>query len=289
MEPDASFTIESIEELEAGTPVIFNFSGAGDFITIFTGDTLREYQYYPQNKGAIVSNMTFSYNYFRQGTYTITAVATSYGNWAEDSEQDVMSEEITIVDSRTGMTDFFIKSLDIKGDIDREAGTISFSMSSLLDRTALVATFFTESSDAVVSVNDVVQVSDVTPNDFTDPVVYSVVAPDGTAQDYTTDITLFFPSDEKQLLTFGMTNPEVAATIDEDAKTVILVAPAGTDLSRVRVVGTSSLLSTIKMQGKTLDPIRAKTVDLSTSPQIITVTAEDLTTQDYELTTTLEE
>ncbi len=289
IEPDASFTIENIDELKAGTPVIINFSGAGDFITFFSGDTMQEYQFYPQDKGAVVSGMTHSNTYYKQGAFTVTAVASSYGNWAGEKSRNVVSEEITVTDSRTTITDFIINSLGINGVIDSDAGTISFSMSSLLDRSNLVARFFLQSPDAKVFVNDVEQVSDITPNDFTDPVTYLVVAPDGTIRDYTTNITLFFPSSEKELLSFGLTTPLTAATIDEETKTVTLVAPAGTDLSRARIVATSSLLSTVTVQGKTIGDERAKTVDLSVNPTIITVTAEDLTTQDYELTTTLEE
>ena len=290
VEPNALFSVENIDGLKAGTPVIFNLPGPGDFVTVFTGDPGREYQNYPQDKGAIVSGSTFSYSYSREGTYTVTAVVSSYGNWSEESAQDVAEEVITVVDSRTAITDYFIKSLDITGAIDHDASTISFSMSSMLDRTNLIARFFTESPDAKVYVEGVEQFSDSTANDFTDPVLYEVVAPDGTTQVYATDITLFLPSEEKQLLTFGLSSPEVvAAIIDEETKTVTLLAPAGTNLERARIVGTSSPLSQIKVQGKTIGAERAKSVDLSVNPTIITVIAESLAEQEYELTTTLAE
>jgi len=290
VEPNASFSVENIDGLKAGTPVIFNLPGPGDFVTVFTGDPTKEYRYYPQDKGAIVSGSTFSYSYSREGTYTVTAVVSSYGNWAEESARDVAEEVITVTDSRTAITDYFIKSLDITGVIDHDASTISFSMSSMIDRTNLIARFFTESPDAKVYVDDVEQFSDSTANDFTDPVLYEVVAPDGTTQIYATDITLFLPSAEKQLLTFGLNSPEVvAAIIDEETKTATLLAPVGTNLARARVVATSSPLSKVMVQGKTISAERAKSVDLSVNPTIITVIAEDLSEQDYELTTTLAE
>ena len=290
VEPNATFSVENIDGLKAGTPVIFNLPGPGDFITVFTGDPTREYQYYPQDKGAFVSGNTFSYSYSREGTYTVTAVVSSYGNWSEESAQAVTEEVITVVDSRTTITDYFIKSLDITAAIDHDASTISFLMSSIEDRTSLIARFFTESPDAKVYVEGVEQFSDSSANDFTDPVLYEVLAPDGSTQVYTTDITFFYPSDEKVLLTFGLNSPEIVeAIIDEETKTATLLAPVGTNLARARVVATSSPLSRVTVQGKTISAERAKTVDLSVNPTIIKVIAEDLTEQDYELTTTLDE
>lgn len=288
-EPDASFTIENIDELKAGVPVTFNFTGSGDFITVFSGDTLEQYQYYPTDKGAVVSDMVSSKTYYKQGTFNVTAIASSYGNWSEERSRNVVEQEITVIDSRTKMTDFSIKSLDIEGIIDEETSTISFLMSSLTERTNLVAKFQTMSSDATVYIDDVVQISAVTSNDYTDPVSYLVEAPDGTTQTYTTDITFFYPSDEKQLLTFNLPTLAISASINEAMKTLAVVVPAETDLTRVRVTASSSPLSSVSMQGKTLDIDRAKTVDISVNPTIITVLAEDLTTQDYELTTTFEE
>jgi len=288
--PDASFSVENIDNLKAGTPVIFNFPGPGDFITIFTGDPSHEYQNYPDDRGASVSGSTYSYSYLREGTYTVTGIASSYGNWAEESAQDVTEEVITVIDNRTAILGYVIRSLDINAEIDHDASTITFPMSSIADRTNLVAKFFTESPDAKVYVDGVEQFSDSTANDFTDPLLYEVIAPDATTQVYTTVIEFFFPSDKKQLLTFGLNSPEVVdAIIDEETKTVTLLAPAGTNLERARVVGTSSPLSLVMVQGKSISAERAKTVDLSVNPTIITVIAEDLSEQDYELTTTLAE
>ncbi len=290
IEADASFEIENINGLKAGTPVVFNFSGAGDHLTIYMGDEKKEYKNYPQDKGSVVSGSTFSYVYPRGGVFTVTIIASSFGNWAKDSDVDIIEEVINVTDSRTGITDFFIKSLDITGVIDYDASTISFPISSMDDRTNLIARFFTESPDAKVYVNGVEQISDSTAVDFTDPVLYTVVAPDGSEQVFTTQMEIFLPSDEKVLHSFSLSGAEIiSAVIDEEAKTVTLAAPAGTNLARARVIGTSSSLSRISIKGKTIASERAKTVDLSSNPTIITVTAEDLSEQDYMLTTTLEE
>ncbi len=58
-----------------------------------------------------------------------------------------------------------------------------------IDRSALVATFTT--SGAIVTVNDVVQVSGVTKNDFTNPIVYMVTSQQGLKKEYTVKLASF--------------------------------------------------------------------------------------------------
>jgi len=58
-----------------------------------------------------------------------------------------------------------------------------------IDRSALVATFTT--NGATVTVNDVAQVSGVTKNNFTDPVVYIVTSQEGLKKEYTVKLASF--------------------------------------------------------------------------------------------------
>ncbi|HSQ66046.1 MAG TPA: hypothetical protein VLM85_22645 [Polyangiaceae bacterium] len=55
--------------------------------------------------------------------------------------------------------------------------------------TGLIATF-TTSAGASVKVGMALQTTDVTPNDFTGPVTYTVIAADNTTQDYTVTVTI---------------------------------------------------------------------------------------------------
>ncbi len=286
--PSAQFVVDNEDALEAGKNVSFTITGTGDFFTIYTGDKGHNYDNIPQDKGYAVTGKTFSHLYNSGGTYKVVAIATSYGNWAEQSKKDIVTKEITVTDNRATFTSFEFTGLKLKGEIDNEAGTITFSMSSLTDRTSLVATFYTTSKEAKVYVNGTEQVSGTTANDFTGEVVYTVVAPSGVSKDYRVIINTFAPSSEKQLLTFSMANPEIPATIDEENKTVLLVAPFGTRLSSVRVFGTSSPKSIIKLKGKRIIE-RPRTINLSNSPEIISVIAEDLSVQEYVLTTILGE
>ena len=77
--------------------------------------------------------------------------------------------------------------------IDNLAGTITgnniaVTLPFATNPSALVATFVT--TGASVKVGNTTQVSGTTPNDFTNPVTYTVIAADGSTQDYTVVITL---------------------------------------------------------------------------------------------------
>lgn len=71
------------------------------------------------------------------------------------------------------------------GIIDDNAKTISVTVPYGTDVTALVATFTTY---GIVKVGSTFQVSGTTANNFTSPVVYSVVMADGTTAEYTVTV-----------------------------------------------------------------------------------------------------
>ncbi|WP_236519185.1 cadherin-like beta sandwich domain-containing protein [Sandaracinus amylolyticus] len=76
---------------------------------------------------------------------------------------------------------------DAVGDIDETAHTVTVFVPGDADLTELAATF-TATSSATVRVGDVEQVSGTTTNDFSSDVIYTVVAEDGSEQDYTVSV-----------------------------------------------------------------------------------------------------
>lgn len=78
------------------------------------------------------------------------------------------------------------------GSIDEVNKAIMVGMPSGTGVTALVATFTT--TGASVSVGGTVQTSGVTQNDFTNPVVYTVMAANGSTVNYTVTVTLLPPA-----------------------------------------------------------------------------------------------
>jgi len=74
------------------------------------------------------------------------------------------------------------------GTIDETGKTIAVNIASQTDVTALVATFATIGKN--IRVGAIEQISGTTPNDFTNPVIYTVTAADSTTTTYTVTVTL---------------------------------------------------------------------------------------------------
>ena len=117
--------------------------------------------------------------------YTVTAPA------AADAPAQTYTVTVTVAaDPAKAITAFSIAGLDpvATGIIDQGLHTIALTVPHDTDVGALVATFATTGQS--VSVGDVTQVSGVTPNDFSDDLVYTVTAADASTQDYTVVVTV---------------------------------------------------------------------------------------------------
>ncbi len=153
------------------------------------------------------------------------------------------------------------------------------------DVTALIATF-THSALSTVKIADAVQESGVTTNDFNNPVVYTVVAEDGSTQNYTVTVTSGqAPSSEKDILTysFQQLDPPVIGSITGLA--VALTVPAGTDLTALVATFTHSDLSAVAIGNAAQES--GTTMNDFTNAVVYTVTAEDGSSQDYTITVTV--
>ncbi|MDG6244517.1 MAG: PGF-pre-PGF domain-containing protein, partial [Methanolobus sp.] len=112
--------------------------------------------------------------------------------------------------------------------------------------------------------------------DFTNPVIYTVTAEDGTTRSYTVTVTSTL-NPAKSITGFSFTDPAVTGDINEAARTISITVPYGTDVS--------SLTPTIVHTGASITPGSGITQDF-TNPVIYTVTAEDGTTRSYTVTVT---
>ncbi len=117
--------------------------------------------------------------------------------------------------------------------IDEPDHTISAVVPRGTDVTSLVAVF--ASSGVQVTVDDTEQKSGVTINDFSEPVAYTVTAEDGSTALYFVRVEVA-PSQEKQLASFSFQCPGYAAVIDEGQRIVRARVPAGTDLTALIAV-----------------------------------------------------
>jgi hypothetical protein len=117
-----------------------------------------------------------------------------------------------------------------------------------------------------------------TPQDFTNPVIYTVTAEDGSTQSYTVTVTVPLNT-AKAITAFSIISPVSAdGTIDETLKTITVTVPYGTDVT----VMTASVSHT----GALIDPDPAAPGSYA-APVPYTVTAEDGSTAAYTVTVTV--
>lgn len=91
-----------------------------------------------------------------------------------------------ILPTAKAITAFSIAGVDLT--INEAEKTITVSVPFGQNVTAMVATFTTTGTS--VKVGSTIQISGVTANDFTNPVVYTVTAADGSSQDYIATVTV---------------------------------------------------------------------------------------------------
>jgi len=155
------------------------------------------------------------------------------------------------------------------GYIDETKKTISVDVPTGTDVTGLTPS---------LKVSPKASYAPVGPQDFTDPVIYTVTAEDGSTQDYTVTVTAGpARSSAKAITAFSFANPDATGTIDEAEKTISVDVPYGTDVTSL----TPSL---------TISPKASYTPDGPqdfTNPVTYTVTAENGSTQDYVVTVTI--
>ncbi|MFF2092204.1 beta strand repeat-containing protein, partial [Paenibacillus sp. NPDC058174] len=151
------------------------------------------------------------------------------------------------------------------------------------DVTALAATF-SSSAGSSVKVGTVAQVSGVTPNDYTSPVIYTVTAQNGSTKDYTVTVSVA-SNTEKELNTFSFAGLTPVVTGAISGTNVELTVPYGTDVTALAATFSNSAGSTV-MVGNVAQ-VSGVTPNDYTSPVIYTVTAQDGSTQDYTVTVTV--
>ena len=160
--------------------------------------------------------------------------------------------------------------------IDNLAGTITgnniaVTLPFATNPSALVATFVT--TGASVKVGNTTQVSGTTPNDFTNPVTYTVIAADGSTQDYTISVTIA-PATAKAITAYSIDN--LAGTIT--GNNIAVTLPFATNPSAL--VATFVTTGESVKVGNTIQ-VSGTTPNDFTNPVTYTVIAADGTTQDY--------
>jgi hypothetical protein len=216
---------------------------------------------------------TTANNFTSPVTYTVVA--------ADGSTQAYVVTVTVGQNTAKALTGFSFTNPAASGTITESSKTVAVSVPFGTDVTALVATFV--STGASVKVGTVVQTSGTTPNNFTSPVTYTVVAADGSTQAYVVTVTVG-ANTAKTLTSFSFASPAVSGTITESAKTVALTVPFGTDVTALKATFVSTGAS-VKVGA--VVQTSGTTPNTFTSPVTYTVVADDGGTQAYVVTVTI--
>ncbi len=177
---------------------------------------------------------------------------------------------IITLNSEKAILSFSIDTME--ATINQTDKTITLELPSGTDITSLSPMITVSNNATIIPNSEVVQ-------DFSAPVVYTVIAEDTSSVTYTVTVTVTAAalSDEKQITSFSIN--AVDGTIDETAKTVMITLPIGTDAS--------SLSPNIAISDQaTIAPNSGVAQDFTT-PVLYTVTAEDNSSVNYTVTVTV--
>lgn len=171
----------------------------------------------------------------------------------------------------------------VVGIINEFAKTVQLNVPYTTNWTNLVATF-SKSIHATVKVGNTIQESGVTPNNFSNGLVYTILAEDGSAQNYSVTVTRNPISSAKQISDFWFTGFAVPAIgiIDENAGTITVAIPFEAGFTNLVANFTNSDLSKVRI-GNVLQ-MSGLTPNDFTLPLTYLVTAENGTTKNYIVT-----
>ena len=159
--------------------------------------------------------------------------------------------------------------------IDSEEGTIEITMPHGTNVTALVATFAISPFAESIKVGVTDQVSGTTANDFTEPVVYTVMAEDGeTDKDWTVTIEVADPSEEADILTYSIPGQMGNTKINTVAGEIEVLMPHGTNVTALVATFTTSAGITSILVGITAQ-VSGTTANNFTTPVDYVVLAQD--------------
>lgn len=172
------------------------------------------------------------------------------------------------------ITAFSFASLNVTGKIN--GSTISVDVPFGTNVSSLVATFV-NSDLSTVSILGTPQVSSITANDFTNPVVYSVDAQDGSTKDFTVIVTIATPSAQKDITAYSFATLGLTGTIQDSI--ISFTVPYGTSVSNLIATFKASNLASSKVGAN--DQVSGTTANDFSDTVKYVITAQDGSTKHY--------
>jgi Ice-binding-like len=220
------------------------------------------------NGSAQISGTT-SVNYSSPVLYVVSAA---------DATTSSYTVTVTVAPSDAKSITSF--SLDgVAGTINSATKAISVVMPFGTSVTSLIETFTTTGSQ--VSAGGATQVSGLTSENYTSPVIYVVSAADASTSSYTVTVSIA-PSSAKLLAAYSLSG--VTGIINNANKTISVYLPYGSSVI--------DLIATFTTTGATINvggtpQVSSTTSNNFTLPVVYTVTASDASTASYTVTVTL--
>ncbi|HPE57736.1 MAG TPA: choice-of-anchor L domain-containing protein [Bacteroidales bacterium] len=133
---------------------------------------------------------------------------------------------------------------DVTGEFSND--TISLHLPGGTNLQSLVASYSLTGGYISISINGAMQEPGVTPNDFTDPVIYTILAPGGTVSIWTVIADIETRNIEKNL-------QEVSIFPNPAKERIFIVNAEGWDFEMLNTIGKSVLTGTISEQDQTIN------------------------------------
>jgi hypothetical protein len=163
-----------------------------------------------------------------------------------------------IADSGKAITEFYFLEPSVKGIIDEELKMIFAGVPADVDISSLTPVI-THTGESIHPGSGVTQ-------NFSEPVIYSVTAADGSVQQYLVEVKSAISDSDKAITDFYLPGLKTRGLIVENAKEIYIVLPSKSDIQSVK--------SNVKYVGKSISPGSTEILDF-TDPVQYTVTALD--------------
>ena len=106
--------------VQSGEPLNFTVEGEAEFLVFYSGLEGERFEDYPNatssNVNTLSDPISFSYTYNFHGPVKAIFVATSYGNWGEDSKEQTFEFDFEIVDNNTEISVATLKTPGLFGE-----------------------------------------------------------------------------------------------------------------------------------------------------------------------------
>jgi hypothetical protein len=212
--------------------------GSGVLFSYYPGDSGAVYSSTnPTIKGKVATNGILTHTYAYAGTFQITCVVSSYGNWSSQSNRATLTKSLIIYDKRNALLTFSMtpyKYVSCPGTFNFQQDTINVLIPNTISLVHIASFFTTSSTAATVWVHGKQILSGDTTVHFSSPVdtaTYVVKSLYGNSKSYLVNINTFPASNLDAIDSIYLTNPKILGHISND--TAYLSLPFGFNNKKV--------------------------------------------------------